>query len=312
MDTLRLLDGRLKLRHLVLVDALSQQGSVLGAAAALYVTQPAVTRGLHDLESILGVALYERGPRGVTPTVFGQAFTEYARTMLSQLNQAARHLTEIAEANRGTVVIGSHLAGATLLIPKAIAAFKAEHPQVTVVVREATPEALLVDLVAGRIDVVVGRVTAPVNDAVVRHLLYEEPARIVVGAHHPARERLDVTITQLLDYPWVLPGTQTVLRRDLEDYFVRNHLSLPASRVETTSFVTMRQLLIDTDIVAILPSPIDEGDPRLATLPIELDGVGHTVGLALAAERSLTPATSAMVDQLRRSAELLGATRVTG
>ena len=173
MDTLRLLDGRLKLRHLVLVDALSQQGSVLGAAAALYVTQPAVTRGLHDLESILGVALYERGPRGVTPTVFGQAFTEYARTMLSQLNQAARHLTEIAEANRGTVVIGSHLAGATLLIPKAIAAFKAEHPQVTVVVREATPEALLVDLVAGRIDVVVGRVTAPVNDAVVRHLLYE-------------------------------------------------------------------------------------------------------------------------------------------
>ncbi|MFC7585587.1 LysR family transcriptional regulator [Nonomuraea antimicrobica] len=63
----KLLDGRLKLRHLVLVDVLSTQGTVIGAARALHVTQPVVTRSLQDLEQVLGVALYDRGPRGLTP-----------------------------------------------------------------------------------------------------------------------------------------------------------------------------------------------------------------------------------------------------
>ncbi|WP_026197777.1 LysR substrate-binding domain-containing protein [Sciscionella marina] len=305
MDIPRLLDGRMKLRHLVLVDALTEEGSVLGAAAALRLTQPALTRGLHELESILGVPLYDRGARGVTPTIYGVAFTEQARAVIAQLRQAARHIAEIADADRGTVVIGSHLTGATLLLPKAITALKTDHPHLTIEVREGSPETLLVDLVAGRLDVVVGRVTAPSNDAVVRHLLYEEPVQIVVGAHHPAREQADITLTDLLDYPWILPSTQTRLRRDLEDYFVRHRLGLPVNRVETTSFLTMRQLLIDSDVVAVLPSPIDQGDPSMAVLPVHLEGIGHTVGLTLAAERPLNPATTAMVQHLRQSAQRL-------
>src|SRR6185437_14122391 len=54
MDLPRLLDGRLKLRHLTLVDALSERGSLVGAAAHLRVTQPVLTRALRDLEEILG------------------------------------------------------------------------------------------------------------------------------------------------------------------------------------------------------------------------------------------------------------------
>ncbi len=303
METPRLLDGRLKLRHLVLVDALSEQGSVVGAAAALHVTQPVVTRALHDLESILGVSLYDRGPRGITPTAFGVAFTEHARAVVAQLTQAARHVAEIADADRGTVVVGSHLAGSNLLLPRAIAALKAKHPYLTVVVREATPEALLVDLEAGRIDVIVGRLTAPTDETTVRHTLYEESVRIVVGEQHPACDEPEVTVADLLDYPWILPGTQTALRRELEEYFIRHRLALPANRVETTSFLTVRQLLIDTDVVAVLPSLIGQDDPRLAVLPVRLETIGHAVGMTLAAERPLSPATNALVHQLRLTAE---------
>ena len=84
MDMPKLLDGRLKLRHLLLVDALSRQGSVVGAAAALHITQPVATRSLHDIESILGVSLFDRGPRGITPTIFGEAFTTHARAVISR------------------------------------------------------------------------------------------------------------------------------------------------------------------------------------------------------------------------------------
>ncbi|MBP1160998.1 DNA-binding transcriptional LysR family regulator [Rhodococcus sp. PvR044] len=302
MDTPRLLDGRLKLRHLVLVDALTRQGSVVGAAAALHVTQPVATRSLHDLESILGVELYERGPRGITPTIFGEAFTSHARAVIAQLTQAGRHVVELADADRGTVVVGTHLAGSNVLLPGAIARLKVERPLLTVIVREGTPETLLVELEAGRVDLIVGRLTSPTDQSAIRDTLYEESVELVTRAHHPLAELDGLTLADLADYPWILPGVETSLRRELEEFFARNGMPLPENRVEATSFLTVRQLLIETDMIAVLPSLIPRDDARLTTLPVTLDPIGHRVGITLSPGRTLSPSAEALVGNLRRIA----------
>jgi DNA-binding transcriptional LysR family regulator len=302
MDTPRLLDGRLKLRHLVLVDALTRQGSVVGAAAALHVTQPVATRSLHDLESILGVELYERGPRGITPTIFGEAFTSHARAVIAQLTQAGRHVVELADADRGTVVVGTHLAGSNVLLPGAIARLKAERPLLTVIVREGTPETLLVELEAGRVDLIVGRLTSPTDQSAIRDTLYEESVELVTRARHPLAELDSLTLADLADYPWILPGVETSLRRELEEFFARNGMPLPENRVEATSFLTVRQLLIETDMIAVLPSLIPRDDARLTTLAVTLDPIGHRVGITLSPGRTLSPSAQALVGNLRRIA----------
>ncbi len=69
-----LLDGGFKLRHLRLITTIAENGTIAGAARDLYVTQPVVTRGLREAEEILGVTLFDRGPRGVTPTLTGRYF----------------------------------------------------------------------------------------------------------------------------------------------------------------------------------------------------------------------------------------------
>lgn len=298
-----LLDGRLKLRHLVLVDALSERGSVVGAATALRITQPVVTRALHELESILGVSLYDRGPRGVSPTEFGTAFTDHARAVIAQLTQAVRHVEEIADATRGRVVVGTHLAGANLLLPRAIAHLKREHPYLGVTVREGTPESLLVELIAGRVDLVVGRLGGPAPEGTTRVPLHEESIRLVTGVQHPLAHRPDVTLDDLASYPWILPGHQTRLRQELETYFAQRGFVLPRNQVETTSFLTIRQLVIETDTVAALPGLIGADDPRLIALPIPLERIGHSVGLTLATDRRLNPAAQALVTSLRTVAE---------
>lgn len=305
MESPRLLDGRLKLRHLVLVDALTEQGSMVAAAAALHVTQPVVTRGLHELEGILGVQLYDREPRGVVPTEFGIAFTEHARAVLAQLTQAARHVEEIGDATRGRVVVGTHLAGSNLLLPRAIAHLKADHPHLTVVVREGTPETLLVELSAGRVDLIVGRLTGPGAEGVRRMTLYQESVRLVVGTHHPLADREELELDELAGFPWIVPGPETVLRHELEGYFARNGFDLPRNRVEATSFLTVRQLLAETDMIATLPGLIGSDDRDLATLPISLEPIGHSVGLTLAAERRLSPSAQTLIDSLHAVADRL-------
>ncbi|MFM1725397.1 MULTISPECIES: LysR substrate-binding domain-containing protein [Rhodococcus] len=298
MDMPKLLDGRLKLRHLLLVDALTSQGSVVAAAAALHVTQPVATRSLHDIESILGVSLYDRGPRGITPTIFGEAFTAHARAVIAQLTQAGRHVVELADADRGTVVVGTHLAGSNVLLPGAIARLKNERPLLTVVVREGTPEMLLTELQSGRIDLIVGRLTSPTDDMAVRRTLYAESVELVTRRGHPLADRSGIQLSDLTQYPWILPGVETALRRELEEFFARNSLALPENRVEATSFLTVRQLLLETDMVAVLPSLIPRDDVRLTTLPITLDPIGHSVGITLSAGRTLSPSASALVDFL--------------
>ncbi|WP_300683055.1 LysR substrate-binding domain-containing protein [Nocardioides sp.] len=304
MDTVRLLDGRLKLRHLLFVDALSEQGSVVGASAALRVTQPVVTRGLHELEEILGVKLYERGPRGITPTEFGEAFTAHARAVLAQLTQAARHVEELADAGRGQVVVGTHLAGSNLLIPRAIARLKQSRPGLTVIVREGGSDSLLVDLTAGRVDLIVGRLTGPAVEGTRRRALYDESIQFVVGHHHPMAGRATVGLSELEAFPWILPGTDTVLRQELEAFFLTRGFVVPSNTVETTSYLTVRQLLIETDMIAAMPSLIGSDDPRLEPLPLGVD-VGHSVGVTLAAERRLSPATQAFVTALLETAKAM-------
>ena len=298
MDAPRLLDGRLKLRHLRLVDALSEHGSVVGAAAHLRVTQPVLTRALRDLEEILGVSLYDRGPRGITPTLYGSAFTEHARTVLAQLTQAGRHLAELADAGLGTVTVGTHLAGSNLLLPRAIAALKAHRPHLTVVIHEASPEALLADLQAGRVDFVVGRLTGVPAHGTVQRRLYDEPVRLVARRDHPIHRLAAPTVADLIDYPWVLPGTETALRRELEQVFLRHDLPLPANRIECTSILTLRNLLVETDMIAALPMLIAQDDARLRPLPISLEPMSHTVGVTGPAERTLSPSAHALLEHL--------------
>ena len=113
----RLLDGRLKLRHLVLATTIADAGSLARAAEQLRITQPVVTRGLQDLESVLGVPLFERSAQGVVPTVYGTAFIEHARGVIAQIRQAGRTLGDLAAADAGTVTVGIHIAAPGLALP---------------------------------------------------------------------------------------------------------------------------------------------------------------------------------------------------
>ncbi|MFJ8951206.1 LysR substrate-binding domain-containing protein [Streptomyces sp. NPDC102381] len=305
MELPRLFDGRLKLRHLLLVDAVSRQGSVVGAAAELHVTQPAATRSLHEVEGILGVELFERGPRGVTATLYGEAFTRHARAVLAQLTQAGRHMVELADADRGTVVVGTHLAGSNILLPHAVARLKQDHPFLTVVVREASPDDLLLDLEAGRVDLIVGRLTAPSTEGLERLPLYDESVALIVNAGHPLADRPDVGLADTVGFPWIVPGQQTVLRHEVEELFTRQGLELPQNRVEATSFLTVRQLLLETDMVAVLPALIVQDDQRLSRLPVPLEHIGHRVGVTMSAGSALSPSAQALLRCLEEAARTM-------
>ncbi|WP_275466736.1 LysR family transcriptional regulator [Streptomyces noursei] len=305
---MELLDGRLKLRQLVLAVAIEEHGSVLRAAEHLRLAQPAVTRSLRELEGILGVELFLRGPRGVTPTLFGTAFTEHARSVLAELRRAGERISGLADGAVGTVTVGTLVAGSNVLLPRAIAALKAARPGITVVVQEATFDAQVPRLLDGEVDLVLGRLN-PIDDqpALRQITLCREPVLLVARPGHPARSRPGLTLADLLDHPWVVPLRQTALRQELEQVFHDADLPLPGNLVECSSALTVRTLVRDTDMIAALPELVARTDGEIAPLPVALEPVRRTVGVTLPDRRPLTPSARLMLDHLReQAAELTG------
>ncbi|MGW0662345.1 LysR substrate-binding domain-containing protein [Streptodolium elevatio] len=304
-----LLDGRLKFRHLGLVVAVAEHGSVVRAAEALHLTQPAATRTLRELEDLVGARLFDRGPRGMTATVYGTAMVEHARLVLAEVRRAGEHLAGLREGQTGTVTVGTLLAGTSVLLPRAVAALKRERPRVTVVVREATYDVLYQQLLAGEVDVVVGRLSPPPEPGRVRqHALYHEPIRLMARRSHPLHlAGREVELAETLAHPWILPLEQTTLRGELEALFDRSGLPLPADRVECTSILTVRALLLATDMIAALPELVVTGDDQLAPLSVPLESVRRTVGTTLVAGRTMTPAVREFVRHLEVEGEELGA-----
>ncbi len=299
MGTDRLLDGRLKIRHLVLVTTVADEGTLVRTAERLHVTQPVVTRGLREVEELLGVALFERLPRGVRPTEYGIPFIERARSVLAELRTAGEEIRLLQSGQLGTVTVGTHLAGSNLLLPRAIAALKAEHPQLTVVVREGTPDTLQQLLLAGELDLTVGRLSPTVPARLEQERLHQEPIRLVARSDHPIHRRTKVSLADLVSFPWIFPVAQTALRAELEAVFFHEGLPLPAERVECTSMLTLRHLLVNSDVVAALPMFIAVEDDGLRMLDTPLNAIRRSVGVTMRRERAPSAAGAALLSHLR-------------
>ncbi|MGW1678267.1 LysR substrate-binding domain-containing protein [Saccharopolyspora sp. NPDC002376] len=306
MDPERLLDGRLKLRHLVMVVAIAEQGSVVGAAEALRLTQPGVTRALRELETALGQTLFERGPRGMSMTVEGETFLSHARTIIGQVRQASRHLEEVSAAEVGRLNVGTHLGGADRLLPRAIRRLKSTRPRLVVEVVEALPERLIPLLLDGSLDLVIGRVdVAPDDPRLQRIPLLHEQIPLVVRTGHPALGEPAMGLAALRDFPWIFPHLETRAGRAILTAFSDRGLELPEDRIINSSLSTPRALILESDAIAVLPLHVAMSDSGLRVLPCPDLALARTVGVQFPADRPLTRAADVLLGCLREEAVVL-------
>ena len=189
------------------------------------------------------------------------------------------------------------------ILPHAVRTYQAAQPHVVVAVREATPSTLVRALLAGEIDLIVGRpAPTPENDQLTRIPLYREPVRLVVGAGNPLANAESLSLHDLVDLPWVVPDEQAVLRAELEQVFINLGLSLQKRRVECFSILTIKSLLTKSDYIAALPTLIATEEPGLVPLDIELPGVSRTVGVTRRRQSVLSAQGEEFLRHLDRAA----------
>jgi DNA-binding transcriptional LysR family regulator len=270
----------LKTRQLAFLVHLEEERCLARAAEASGLTQPAASKLLRQVEVSLGVQLFERHPRGMSPTSYGEILVRHARTALSELGLARKEIAALKSGLSGKAAIGMVFDPHSDLVPRAIARVKQRHPGVVVCLEVDPCKQLIQRLLQGDLDMVVGRVLdmARADDLAYESLSGNERYAVVAGARHPLAGRKALQLSNLLDQPWILPPTGSLARDKLGAMFVQSSLAPPANIVETPSLPVIMSLLQQTDMVAALPEGTVQSSCKAGDLTVLIGNLPLRVG----------------------------------
>lgn len=301
-----LIRARLKTRQLLLIVALAEEGNIHRASQVLNMTQPAASKLLKDLEDVLGVQLFERLPRGMRPTWYGETMIRHARAALNSLNQANDELQAAKHGQFGQVNLGAITAPGVVLLPPAIAAIKQAHPNLRITIQIESSNVLLEQLYRGTLDVMIGRLSEEHDTDDLRYeTIADEPVCAVARPGHPLFAVKQLRLKSLLDYCWIVPPVGSVMRHKFDLMFQELDLQQLANRVETSSLLFLTKMMQESDMVSIMASDVARyysDHSLLRILPVVLPCEMEPFGFITRRDKPLSPAAQVLLAALKTAA----------
>ncbi len=269
---------RMSLRQLRVLQALSEAGSLSAAAEVLHVTQPAISKGLSELERALGQALFVRRGRNIRLTPIARRLVELGERLDAQLRRGGEELAALVRGASGELLIGATNAALTEVVCEALGQLKALHPKLAVSVRTHALTGMFEDLRAGRLDLVIARRVDDTPPDLVSELLLPTREVVAISTAHPLTKQRQLSWETLNDQAWIwpLPGTRSRTRRDA--FWRGLGLPLPSNVLQTDDLMLTMGLLRRMPLVTIMPEHIARPAARdgiVKILPLRVDlGLG--------------------------------------
>jgi DNA-binding transcriptional LysR family regulator len=200
----------LNLNHLAIFQAIAEAGSIGGGAARLHISQPAASKQLKDFESTLGLALFDRLPRGVRLSAAGEQLLIYARRISATENAAEQALAELRNLHAGKLAIGASTTIGNYLLPALLAEYRHAWPGIEIVLEIANTELIQRKLLDNVLDL--GLTEGFVESDELHAEVFAVDQIVVIAApDHPLTKCSALTLQQLCHEPCVLrePGSGT-------------------------------------------------------------------------------------------------------
>lgn len=259
---------RLSLRQLRAVAAVHEGGSVSAAAQALSVTPPAITQQMRQLTELLGMEVFERAPDGLRPTPAGFELLAAVERIEAVLGETIAAIVELSGAEGGRVAVGI-ISTAKYFAPRALAAYRREHPRVDLSLLIGNRKTILSALRAFDLDLAItGR--PPEDFPVEQAAIGPHPHVIIASPAHPlARERA---------IPLAALGRETFLMReegsgsrDLAQRLLAEAALTPPIGFEIGSNETIKQAVMAELGIAVISAhtiAAEVADRRLVILDV--------------------------------------------
>jgi LysR family transcriptional regulator for metE and metH len=226
----------LEVRHLRLVVAVAEEGSVTAASRRLHVTQSALSHQLRDAEEKVGAPLFLRLSKRMVPTPAGERLVQSARIVLGELERTSREISGKGDA--GMIRLSTECYTCYHWLPGLLKEFRKNHPKVEISIDAQATHDPVAALREGRLDV--GVVTGDVRDSAL-HVedLFEDDLLVVMAPDHKLARKKSVS-------PQELAGENVIIYPPRNESTLLNHMMFPAgARPGAVLEVTLTEAILE-------------------------------------------------------------------
>jgi DNA-binding transcriptional LysR family regulator len=294
----------LNVTRLRLLHAVSRLGSLTAAATELNYSTSAVSQQISLLEREIGTTLLERHARGVRLTEAGRVLAGHAATIEAELRAADAALTAVNRGQAGRLRFSSFLTANAVLMPRAVAAFQASHPGVSLELAELDRDEGLAAVRDHDLDIALvyefPAIPIVITATVEIIPLLVDPLHIILASDHPLANRNRLSLKDLAGQRWI-QGVHHGSTINVLPQACRAAGFEPDILFRTPDQVTVRGLVAAGIGVALAPSLTLESLPSdVVARPLDDPSLVRTVHAALPTAQHRLPAAEAMLDTLRK------------
>lgn len=282
--------------------ALAEAGSYPAASAITGLAQPTLHRALADLSIALRRPMVVRRGKGIGFTDAGRRTVRHFRLARAELEAGLTEVEGLKGREIGRISIGAMPLARARVLPAAVAAYHAHHPDVRIAISEGAFGELIEPLRDGELDLMLGalRDPSPGADIEQQPLFADRPVILARKGHPLSGSTPDMA--KLAGYSWVVPPPGTPLHTQWSSMFAAAGLALPPVPIECGSVITIRQLLIATDFLTMLSPDQVAVELEAGWLEIVADapaGLSRTIGISTRAGWQPTRLQAEFIGQLR-------------
>jgi DNA-binding transcriptional LysR family regulator len=281
-------------RQLRVFVEVAAQGSVSRAAEALHLTPPAVSMQLKEIESQVGLPLFDRGGRRLALSTAGEYFVVHAKRLLAALKDAENAMARFKKLESGVLTVGM-VSTAKYFVPRLLALFRKEHPGVDVrLVVANNREQLIVLMQSGEVDLsVMGR--PPKEIATRAEAFAAHPMVFVCPPGHPLLRLGHAPVSALGPYPFIVREQGSGTRAAMQQFFAEHRFE-PQITMEMSSNETIKQAVMadmGVSFLSLHTLGLELRNGLLAMLDIEDTPVMRMWNIVHLQSKVLSPAAEA-------------------
>ncbi|NVZ53686.1 transcriptional regulator CynR [Pseudomonas sp. B6002] len=253
-------------RHIHYFLAVAQHEGFTKAAAALHVSQPALSQQVRQLEESLGAQLFDRSGRKTRLTDAGEVYMRYALRAAQELQGGQRAIHDVGDLSRGALRVAVTPTFTSYLVGPLVEAFHRRYPNITLNVREVAQDAMEHQLLADELDVGIAFDEAHAPDIDAAPLLVETLA-LVVGRQHPLATERAIGLDALNAESLILLSAEFATREQIDRY-CRQHGIRPRVVMEANVIGALIEVVRRTTLSTVLPATIARAHPDLVAIEL--------------------------------------------
>ncbi len=222
------------LDQLRILKAISTEGSFKRAADSLYVSQPAVSLQVQNLEKQLDVPLFDRGGRRAKLTEAGHLLLNYGEKIIALCQETCRAIEDLQNLQGGTLIVGASQTTGTYLLPRMIGLFRQKYPDVSVQLQVHSTRRTSWGVANGQVDLAIigGEVPGELQDTLKILPYAEDELALILAVFHPLAQVETIQKEDLYKLKFITLDSQSTIRKVIDKVLVRYEIDPKRLKIE--------------------------------------------------------------------------------